>query len=111
PPDRKWRASDSPFRLRGGGGHPRHAEDREGSSPIGRTSHPRVRPHPASKAVQAGPDSAPLDGLIKSPPQRTHSGVDACWLYDGKFMRRRRSWKRGSERRGSRVGSTFRKVT
>jgi hypothetical protein len=28
--------------------------------------------------------------------------------YDGKFMRRRRSWKRGSERIGSNVGSALR---
>ncbi len=28
-------------------------------------------------------------------------------FYGGKFMRRRRSWKRGSERRGSHLGSTL----
>jgi|GEM_PF-4008179 len=33
--------------------------------------------------------------------------VDHLLLYGGKFMRRRRFWKRGSERRGSFLGSTL----
>ena len=43
----------------------------------------------------------PAGPLGDAPPER---------LYGGKFMRRSRSWKRGSERRGSKNAQAFRKI-
>jgi hypothetical protein len=74
----------------------------------------------ASSAVIEPPKLQPSGRVVilrsdfasRGRPSDSSSYVGHPWerpvgIYDGKFMRRRRSWKRGSERSGSRAASTF----
>jgi hypothetical protein len=47
-----------------------------------------------------------VDGMTSQAAKPNGGGIRYA-RYGGKFMRRRRSWKRGSELKGSRRGSDF----